>query len=325
MRCRRCASRARRCCPGCADVSDAGGRLAAWSALPPSTGSRSPTSAHGPERRVGPAVVLLHGWPGDRQDWRAVVPLLAAEGRATVVVPDLRGFGASDKHPSPTREATPPPGRRRACSGSCASSICGPAVVAGYDVGSRVAQQLARSAPDAVRALVIAPPLPGRRRARAVRGRGARVLVPELSPARAGRATARRRSPAAVRAYLEHFWSHWSGPGYTPEPARARPAGRGLRRARRVHGVDRLVPGRIRARWPAAWPSRRRRPRTGSPCPPPCCGPARSAVPGRVERPHRRVLQRGRRCGRCPTPATSRRSRPRRSSPRRSRGRWRRG
>ena len=29
-------------------------------------------------RGSGPAVVLLHGWPGDRQDWRAVVPLLEA-------------------------------------------------------------------------------------------------------------------------------------------------------------------------------------------------------------------------------------------------------
>ena len=41
----------------------------------------------------GPAVVLLHGWPGDRADYRDVIPLLA--GSADVVVPDLRGFGDS--------------------------------------------------------------------------------------------------------------------------------------------------------------------------------------------------------------------------------------
>jgi pimeloyl-ACP methyl ester carboxylesterase len=29
-----------------------------------------------------PAVVVLHGWPGDRQDWRAVVPLLEADRHA---------------------------------------------------------------------------------------------------------------------------------------------------------------------------------------------------------------------------------------------------
>ena len=46
----------------------------------------------------GPAVVLLHGWPGDRTDYREVTPLLA--DAADVVVPDLRGFGESDKHPA---------------------------------------------------------------------------------------------------------------------------------------------------------------------------------------------------------------------------------
>jgi pimeloyl-ACP methyl ester carboxylesterase len=45
----------------------------------------------------GPAVVLLDGWPSDRTEYRDVVPLMPA---ADVVVPDLRGFGASDKHPA---------------------------------------------------------------------------------------------------------------------------------------------------------------------------------------------------------------------------------
>jgi len=44
----------------------------------------------------GPAVLLLHGWPGDRTDYREVVPLVSAS--AEVIVPDLRGFGESDKH-----------------------------------------------------------------------------------------------------------------------------------------------------------------------------------------------------------------------------------
>jgi pimeloyl-ACP methyl ester carboxylesterase len=43
----------------------------------------------------GPAVVLLHGWPGDRTDYRDLVPLLPD---CDVVVPDLRGFGHSGKH-----------------------------------------------------------------------------------------------------------------------------------------------------------------------------------------------------------------------------------
>ena len=43
---------------------------------------------------AGPPVVMLHGWPGDRTDWRAVVPLLAGMER---IVPDLCGFGASPR------------------------------------------------------------------------------------------------------------------------------------------------------------------------------------------------------------------------------------
>jgi pimeloyl-ACP methyl ester carboxylesterase len=41
----------------------------------------------------GPAVVLLHGQPGSRADWRRVVPLLEADH--TVLVPDRPGYGAT--------------------------------------------------------------------------------------------------------------------------------------------------------------------------------------------------------------------------------------
>ena len=63
----------------------------------------------------GPPVVLLHGWPGDRTDYEAVVPLLAPD--FDVVVPDLRGFGASDKHPSRRPRPTRRSRRRAAWSG----------------------------------------------------------------------------------------------------------------------------------------------------------------------------------------------------------------
>jgi haloacetate dehalogenase len=41
----------------------------------------------------GPALVLLHGFPQTRAMWRSVAPALATSH--TVVVPDLRGYGAS--------------------------------------------------------------------------------------------------------------------------------------------------------------------------------------------------------------------------------------
>ena len=59
----------------------------------------------------GPAVVLLHGWPGDRTDYRDLVPLLSG---CEVVVPDLRGFGHSDKHVAdPVEQYSGRPGAER--------------------------------------------------------------------------------------------------------------------------------------------------------------------------------------------------------------------
>jgi pimeloyl-ACP methyl ester carboxylesterase len=158
----------------------------------------------------GPAVVLLHGWPGGRTDYRQVVPLLPG---ADVVVPDLRGFGESDKHQADPAAQYNASAQARSVLGLIDELRLGRPVIAGYDIGSRIAQAIARDRPDRVRALVISPPLPGI---------GDRILAPsaqrefwyqafhnlelstELIDAR----------PDAVRTYLRHFWSHWSGPGY---------------------------------------------------------------------------------------------------------------
>ncbi|MBB3441226.1 alpha/beta hydrolase [Rhizobium sp. BK379] len=43
----------------------------------------------------GPPLLLLHGWPQTRMCWSRVAPALAAH--FTVVIPDLRGYGRSDK------------------------------------------------------------------------------------------------------------------------------------------------------------------------------------------------------------------------------------
>ena len=54
----------------------------------------------------GPAVVLLHGFPDSGRLWRHQVPALVAAGFQTVV-PDLRGYGASDKPDSVEAYAIP--------------------------------------------------------------------------------------------------------------------------------------------------------------------------------------------------------------------------
>jgi pimeloyl-ACP methyl ester carboxylesterase len=108
---------------------------------------------------AGPPVVLLHGWPGDRHDYREVTPLLSAS--AEVVVPDLRGFGESDKHPEDPACAYSAEAQARSVAGLIAELGFGAAVIAGYDIGSRVAQTIARTSPELVRAIALAPPLPG--------------------------------------------------------------------------------------------------------------------------------------------------------------------
>ena len=107
----------------------------------------------------GPAVLLLHGWPGDRTDYRAVVPRVTAEVEA--VVPDCAGSANSDRHPAE-------PGSQYTAAAQARSVIAlirelglGRPVLAGYDIGSRIAQAVARERPDLVKALVVSPPLPG--------------------------------------------------------------------------------------------------------------------------------------------------------------------
>jgi len=162
------------------------------------------------------AVVLLHGWPGDRRDFRDVVPLLT--GRCRVVVPDLRGFGESEMPDGSAPADYAAAAQARSVLGLIDELQLGPAVIAGYDVGSRIAQAAARARPDLVRALVVSPPLPGA---------GDRVLSPDAQREfwyqafhRLGLAEQLLDgNRAAVRSYLEHFWSHWSGPDYVPAAA----------------------------------------------------------------------------------------------------------
>jgi pimeloyl-ACP methyl ester carboxylesterase len=159
----------------------------------------------------GTPVVLLHGWPGDHQDWRKVADQLC--GGADVVRPDLRGFGESDRHPEEPALAYSVHAQAASVVGLINELGLTRPVIGGYDVGSRVAQQIARVAPELVRALVLAPPLPGV---------GNRVLseaaqrefwyqpfhrLPLAEQIIDGNAR-------AVRAYLAYFWSHWSGPSF---------------------------------------------------------------------------------------------------------------
>lgn len=159
----------------------------------------------------GDAVVLLHGWPGDRTDYAPMVPLL--RDFADVVVPDLRGFGESDKHLIDPKLAYSSEAQARGIIGLMEELSLGPAIFVGYDIGSHVSQAVTKLRPDLVRALVVSPPVPGA---------GKRIL--ELKEAKEfWYSTFHQLSipekiidgkPEAIEAYIRYFLDYWSGPNF---------------------------------------------------------------------------------------------------------------
>ena len=159
----------------------------------------------------GPPVVLLHGWPGDRHDYREVIQRVAR--RAEVIAPDLRGFGQSDKHPHDPKVAYSAGAQARSVLQLIEELGLVMPVLAGYDIGSRIAQAICQLAPERVLSVVLCPPLPGA---------GQRVLTADAQGEYWYQAFHQLElaaelidgDPRAVRAYLRHFWSHWSGPEF---------------------------------------------------------------------------------------------------------------
>jgi haloacetate dehalogenase len=109
----------------------------------------------------GPPVLLLHGYPQTHVMWHRVAPVLAQQH--TVVCPDLRGYGDSDK---------PPGGADHAAYSKRAMAVDQVEVmralgfdrfaVVGHDRGARVALRMALDHPDAVERLCILDIVPTR-------------------------------------------------------------------------------------------------------------------------------------------------------------------
>jgi pimeloyl-ACP methyl ester carboxylesterase len=101
----------------------------------------------------GPPVILLHGWPSDVHDYDAVVPRLA-EGGYRVLVPWLRGFGATRFLDA----ATPRSGQQAALGADVRDFMDAlgilSAVLVGYDWGGRAACVVAALWPERVAGLV---------------------------------------------------------------------------------------------------------------------------------------------------------------------------
>lgn len=159
----------------------------------------------------GPPVVLLHGWPGDRHDYREVIAIVGRN--AEVIAPDLRGFGESDKHPQDPTVAYSASAQARSVLTLIEELGLERPLIAGYDIGSRIAQAMCVLAPERVLSVVLCPPLPGA---------GQRVLAADSQREYWYQAFHQLElaaelidgDPRAVRAYLRHFWTHWSGPEF---------------------------------------------------------------------------------------------------------------
>jgi pimeloyl-ACP methyl ester carboxylesterase len=158
---------------------------------------------------AGRPLVLLHGWPEFWLTWEPVMARLA--DRFSLIAPDLRGFGASEKpDPGPSDRAGPEVHAADLVGLLDALGLERVGVVA-HDVGASVGQALGRANPDRLTGLFFFDcPYPGI---------GPRLARPEmlaeiwyqsfhLTPFAAGVVGASRES---CRAYIGHFLSHWAG------------------------------------------------------------------------------------------------------------------
>ncbi len=162
-------------------------------------------SFHAMTAGSGPVLLLLHGWPEFSLTWEPVMRRLA--DRFTLLAPDLRGFGRSDK----------PDGEQWGAEQHAADMLAlldalghGRVGVAGHDVGGAVSLALARRAPGRLSGLMFFD--------FAYPGIGRRMGTPDrlneiwyqsfhqmpFAPALVG------ASREACRAYIGHFLRHWS-------------------------------------------------------------------------------------------------------------------
>ena len=150
----------------------------------------------------GPPVILLHGWPEMWYSWRKQIPVLGE--RFQVIVPDMRGFGYSDKplHGYDTRTAASDIYELARLLGHQRLSLVG------HDIGVRVSYRYALDHEEGVEriALVDSPPPQQQLQSHSPESIRARWhsffhQVPDLPE---------RLVQGNEEAYLRHFYTDWS-------------------------------------------------------------------------------------------------------------------
>ncbi|MBN6040385.1 alpha/beta fold hydrolase [Amycolatopsis sp. 195334CR] len=150
----------------------------------------------------GPPVVLLHGWPQTSYCWHKVFGELAEHH--TVIAPDLRGYGLTDKPRTGFDKRT-----MAADVSALVRHLGFPRVsVVGHDRGGRVAHRWALDRPDEVAKLAVLDIIPTREMWRRIDARTARGywhwlfhLQPDLPELLAG---------PNIAAYLGYFFERWT-------------------------------------------------------------------------------------------------------------------
>ncbi len=150
----------------------------------------------------GPVIVLLHGWPQTWYEWRFLIPALA--DHYTVVAPDLRGYGLSDKPRGGSDKRTMAADVRELSRSLGHERV----TLIGHDRGARVAHRYALDYPDEVDKVAFLDILPTRatfQRTDATLARGYWHwffhLQPDLPELLVG---------PNIEAYLRYFFERWT-------------------------------------------------------------------------------------------------------------------
>jgi pimeloyl-ACP methyl ester carboxylesterase len=156
----------------------------------------------------GPPLMLLHGWPGFYYEWRLNIGPLSQ--RFDVVVPDMRGYGYTDKPDAPPETGYTPAAFADDIAGLMDFLGWDKASFVAHDFGSVWVQAFARSRPQRVDRLVLIDPV--------YPGIGPRWFEP--SRAFENWYTMFHQLPwaedlvgssrKATEIYVRHFLSHWS-------------------------------------------------------------------------------------------------------------------
>jgi pimeloyl-ACP methyl ester carboxylesterase len=157
----------------------------------------------------GPAIVMLHGWPGFWYDYRRVLPAARQLGRC--IAPDFFGFGQSERVAGDPVVVADEDAFAADIVSLFDALELEDALVVGHDIGSAVGPAVVRLAPERVRGLVLLNPTHpyiGDKRFHPAALREAWYQSFHLLPLAERLIDGDRER---VRVYLAHFYEHWAG------------------------------------------------------------------------------------------------------------------